>query len=104
MGLKHFKALRGLIERLHFAGTQRDKTGNRDLHMDQYCSLLLLWFFSPMVDSLRGRLAGRHARQGTQALRCRKCLAGLAFRGRRCAAIVCTLSLKCCVEFRHGST
>ena len=60
MGLKHFKALRGLIERLHFAGTQRDKTGNRDLHMDQYCSLLLLWFFSPMVDSLRGRLAGRH--------------------------------------------
>ncbi len=53
-GLKYFKALQGLIERLHFVGTQRDKAGNRDLHMDQYCSLILLWFFSPIVDSLRG--------------------------------------------------
>ena len=31
-GLKYFKALQGLIERLHFVGTQRDKAGNRDLH------------------------------------------------------------------------
>ena len=53
-GLKYFKALQGLIERLHFVGTQRDKAGNRDLHMDQYCSLILLWFFSSIVDSLRG--------------------------------------------------
>lgn len=53
-GLKYFKALQGLIERLHFVGTQRDKAGNRDLHMDQYCSLILLWFFSAIVDSLRG--------------------------------------------------
>ncbi len=53
-GLKYFKALQGLIERLHFVGTQRDKAGNRDLHMDRYCSLILLWFFSPIVDSLRG--------------------------------------------------
>lgn len=53
-GLKYFKALRGLIERLHFVGTGRDKAGNRDLHMDQYCTLILLWFFSPIVDSLRG--------------------------------------------------
>ena len=53
-GLKYFKALQGLIERLHFVGTQRDKAGNRDLHMDQYCTLILLWFFSPIVDSLRG--------------------------------------------------
>ena len=22
--------------------------------MDQYCTLILLWFFSPIVDSLRG--------------------------------------------------
>jgi hypothetical protein len=53
-GLKYFKALQGLIERLHFVGTQRDKAGNRDLHTDQYCSLILLWFFSPVVDSVRG--------------------------------------------------
>ncbi|MBM4011887.1 MAG: IS4/IS5 family transposase, partial [Planctomycetes bacterium] len=31
-----------------------DKAGNRDLYMDQYCTLILLWFFSPVVDSLRG--------------------------------------------------
>jgi hypothetical protein len=30
-GLKYFKALQGLIERLHFVGTQRDKAGDRDL-------------------------------------------------------------------------
>jgi len=53
-GFKYFKALRGLIERLHLVGTARDKAGNRDLHMDQYCTLILLWFFSPVVDSLRG--------------------------------------------------
>ncbi len=31
-GLKYFKALQGLIERLHFVGTQRDKAGHRGLH------------------------------------------------------------------------
>ena len=46
--------LRGLIERLHVVGTARDKARNPVLHMDQYCTLILLWFFSPIVDSLRG--------------------------------------------------
>ena len=36
--------------------------------MDQYCSLLLLWFFSPSVDSLRGRLAADRG-QALNALR-----------------------------------
>jgi hypothetical protein len=53
-GFKYFKALRGLIERLHVVGIARGKAGNRNLHMDQYCTLILLWFFSPIVDSLRG--------------------------------------------------
>jgi len=53
-GLKYFKSLRNLIERLHSVGTARDKAGNRELHMDQYCALILLWFFSPIVTSLRG--------------------------------------------------
>jgi len=53
-GLKYFKALQGLIERLHFVGTQRDKAGNRNLHMDQYCSLIILWF-----DQLPDVSAGR---------------------------------------------
>ncbi len=35
-------------------GTERDKAGNRSLHMDDYCLLLLAWLFNPIVDSLRG--------------------------------------------------
>ena len=36
------------------ARTQRDVAGNRILHFDQYCSLVLLFYFNPIVDSLRG--------------------------------------------------
>ena len=46
-GLKYFKALGPLLERLHDVGTQRDKANNRQLHMDQYCTLILLWLYSP---------------------------------------------------------
>jgi IS4 transposase len=53
-GLKYFRKLQPLLARLHEVGTKRDVAGNRDLHMDQYCTLILLWLFSPLVDSLRG--------------------------------------------------
>lgn len=53
-GLKYFRALRPFLARLHEVGTARDTAGNRQLHMDQYCMLVLLWFYSPIVDSLRG--------------------------------------------------
>ncbi len=53
-GLKYFKQLKPLMASLHKIGTKRDKAGNRQLHMDQYCTLILLWLFSPLVDSLRG--------------------------------------------------
>lgn len=53
-GLKYFRELAPLLKRLHDVGTQRDKAHNRELHMDQYCMLILLWLFSPIVDSLRG--------------------------------------------------
>jgi hypothetical protein len=53
-GIKYFKAMRELLAGLHDVGTQRDKANNRQLHMDEYCILVLLWFFSPVVDSLRG--------------------------------------------------
>lgn len=53
-GLKYFRQLQPLLARLHEVGTKRDAAGNRDLHMDQYCTLILLWLFSPLVDSLRG--------------------------------------------------
>jgi Transposase DDE domain len=53
-GLKFFKLIRPLLESLHDIGAQRDKSGNRDLHMDQYCVLVLMWMFNPILTSLRG--------------------------------------------------
>jgi hypothetical protein len=53
-GLKYFRSLQPLLERLHDVGAERDAAGNRNLHMDQYCLLILIWLFSPIVDSLRG--------------------------------------------------
>ena len=53
-GLKYFEKLAPLLERLHDAGCERDKAGNRQLHFDQYCLLILLYLFNPIVTSLRG--------------------------------------------------
>ena len=53
-GLKYFQVLGPLLDRLHANATQRDRAGNRQLHFDQYAGLILLAFFSPLVDSLRG--------------------------------------------------
>ena len=52
-GLKYFRRLLPLFERLHDVGCQRDKARNRQLHMDQYCSLILLFLFNPCLRSLR---------------------------------------------------
>ena len=52
-GFKYFKAISGLLERLHRVGCARDRAGNRLLHMDQYVSLLLLYMFNPLCTSLR---------------------------------------------------
>lgn len=52
-GLKYFKLLLPLLERLHDNGTARDHAGNRRLFYDQYACFLLLFFFNPIVKSLR---------------------------------------------------
>lgn len=52
-GLKYFRRLLPLFERLHEVGCERDRAGNRQLHMDQYCSLVLLFLFNPCLRSLR---------------------------------------------------
>src|SRR5210317_1935718 len=52
-GFKYFKAISGMLESLHEAGCQRDRAGNRLLHMDQYLSLLLPYMFNPICTSLR---------------------------------------------------
>jgi hypothetical protein len=51
-GLKYFKRLRPLFASLHDIGV--DPSGNRQLHYDQYASLILLFFFNPILTSLRG--------------------------------------------------
>jgi hypothetical protein len=51
---KYFDLLQPLLQRLHGAGTERDRAGNRRLFFDQYASLLLLYFFNPVITSLRG--------------------------------------------------
>jgi hypothetical protein len=52
-GLKYFDKLKPLLARLHEVGTERDKANNRDLHMDEYCILVLMWMFSPILTSMR---------------------------------------------------
>jgi Transposase DDE domain len=53
-GLKYFRLLLPLTERLHDNATQRDRAGNRRLFFDQYACLLLLYYFNPILESLRG--------------------------------------------------
>ena len=53
-GFKFFKKLRAMLDHLHDHATQRDRAGNRVLHYDQYIALQLLFFFNPVVTSMRG--------------------------------------------------
>ena len=52
-GLKYFDKLAPLLARLHEVGCERDLAKNRDLHFDEYCRLVLLFLFNPIVSSLR---------------------------------------------------
>ena len=52
-GFKYFKAISSMLESLQDVGCERDRAGNRILHMDQYVSLLLLYLFNPICTSLR---------------------------------------------------
>jgi hypothetical protein len=52
-GHRLIKPIKHLIENLHDVGTQRDQAGNRKLFFDQYATLLLLYFFTPALTSLR---------------------------------------------------
>ena len=52
-GLKYLDLLLPMLSRLHDVGCQRDKAGNRQLHYDEYCLLVLLFLFNPIVRSLR---------------------------------------------------
>src|SRR5215510_14854860 len=53
-GFKYVRLVGTLLQALHNAGAERDRAGNRQLFYDQYATLLLLYFFTPTVTSLRG--------------------------------------------------
>jgi hypothetical protein len=53
-GFKYFNAILPLLDRLHDDACARDKAHNRTLHYDQYTTLLLLFFFNPILTSMRG--------------------------------------------------
>jgi hypothetical protein len=52
-GIKQLRRVASLLSSLHHAGCDRDKAGNRELHFDDYVLLILLYFFNPMLDSMR---------------------------------------------------
>ena len=52
-GFKHFRVLADLTEHLHEVYIDPNHPNKRKLHYDQYLSLMLLYMFSPVCDSLR---------------------------------------------------
>src|SRR5437762_13040986 len=46
--LGHLKRVFELLDRLHEVGCERDTAGNRQLHFDGYCKLVLLHIWNPL--------------------------------------------------------
>jgi len=69
-GLKYFDKLQPLLKRLHEVGCGRDKAGNRQLHMDEYCLLVLLFLFNPVARSLRAIQQASELRKVQRKLGC----------------------------------
>ena len=75
-GLKYFDKLLPLFERLHEVGCGRDKAGNRQLHFDQYCTLILLFLFNPIVTSLRALQQASELKKVQRKLGCSRASLG----------------------------
>lgn len=75
-GLKYFDQLAPLLQRLHDDGCERDTAGNRKLHYDQYCMLMLLYLFNPTVTSLRGLQQASELKNVQQKLGCARASLG----------------------------
>jgi hypothetical protein len=75
-GLKYFDKLAPLLARLHEVGCDRDKAGNRTLHFDQYCMLVLLFLFNPVVRSLRAIEQASELRKVQRKLGCQRASLG----------------------------
>ena len=52
-GVKPLRKLLPLLASLRDCGCGRDRAGNRELHFDQYVTLVLLMLLNPLIDSVR---------------------------------------------------
>ncbi|QDU43313.1 Transposase DDE domain protein [Symmachiella dynata] len=75
-GLKYLKRISSLLKRLRPVGCERDKAGNRDLFFDQYCGLILLYMFNPIVTSLRGMQQTSQLKKVQRLLGCQRASLG----------------------------
>ncbi len=75
-GFKLFKLLMPVLEKLHHVGCERDTAGNRKLHYDQYAALILLYFFNPIVTSLRGIVQASGLKKVQRMLKCPRAALG----------------------------
>ncbi|QDT50644.1 Transposase DDE domain protein [Symmachiella dynata] len=75
-GLKYLKRISSLLKRLRPVGCERDKAGNRDLFFDQYCGLMLLSMFNPIVTSLRGMQQTSQLKKVQRLLGCQRASLG----------------------------
>ena len=75
-GFRYFDRVTSLFERLRPAGCERDKAGNRTLHFDQFCSLVLLYLFNPVVVSLRSLQQASELKKVQKKLGCARASLG----------------------------
>jgi Transposase DDE domain len=66
--LGHLRRVFPLLDRLNDVGCQRDKAGNRQLFFGDYCKLVLLYVWNPLIDSLRQLQAATELRTVAKAL------------------------------------
>jgi hypothetical protein len=75
-GFKYFDRLGPLFARLHEVGCGPDKAYNRTLHFDQYCALVLLYLFNPVVVSLRSLQQASELKKVQRKLGCARASLG----------------------------
>src|SRR4051794_33220230 len=51
--LGHLRKVFDLLDGLRDVGCERDRAGNRELHFDGYCKLVLLYVWNPLIGSVR---------------------------------------------------
>ena len=76
IGLKYFDELLPLFERLHDDDCARDKAGNRLLHYDQYCLMVLVFLFNPICSSLRALPQASELKNVQKKLGCQRAALG----------------------------